>query len=107
MPPGDRSSGPLERFAAEAIGLDPEQDETATRTTLFLRLRDHDFLPDPLQHQAILALAGRAVAPGSTLIEEVAEAEECRLHAEVEHYAAEFFEVIFADSAITYLLTFD
>jgi hypothetical protein len=93
MPPGDRSSGPLERFAAEAIGLEPALDESATRVALFLRLRDHDFLPDPLQHQAILALAGRAVVAGSVLLEEIADAEERRLHAEVEQYAAEFFDV--------------
>jgi hypothetical protein len=104
MPPGDRLQGPLQRFAAEAIGLDPEQDESATRTTLFLRLRDHDFLPDPLQHQAILALAGRAVVAGSTLLEEVAEAEERRLHAEVEQYAAEFFEVPVASRVDRYRL---
>jgi hypothetical protein len=104
MPPGDRLKVPLERFAAEMVGLETTLDESATRAALFGKLRDHDFLPDPLQHQAILALAGRPVVGGSVLLEALAEAEGRRLHVEVEEYAADFFGLPVASRVDQYRL---
>ena len=93
MTPGDRLEGPLERFAAEVVGLEQRPDEADTLAALFRKLRDDDFLPDPLTHEALLALAGRPVESGSLLGEEAAAAEERKLHAEVEQFASEFFAI--------------
>jgi hypothetical protein len=90
MTPGDRSLG---QFAAEVVGLKPADNEGETIAALFRKLQDEDFLPDPLTHQALLALAGRPIESGSLLSEEAAASEQRRLHDEVERFASEFFEI--------------
>jgi hypothetical protein len=92
-PPGESPHS----FAAELVGLEPGTSASDTVATLFRRLRDDDYLPDPLTHEALLALAGRPVAQGSLLLEEAAAADERRHFAEIERFAAKFFEIPIAE----------
>ena len=93
MGPGDPPRRPLSRFAADVVGLKVDANDGDAPAALFRKLRDDEFLPDPLSHEALLALAGRPVGPGSLLAEEARDAEEGRLLAEIERLAAEFFSI--------------
>jgi hypothetical protein len=93
MPPGDPPGDSFILFAAGVIGLEPGPDPAETRSALFRKLLDDDFLPDPLAHEAILALAGRPLTQGSLLAEEASEAERRRLHRDVEQFASAFFDL--------------
>ena len=93
MSPGEPLGGPFGPFAADLVGLEPVSTAADSTAALFRKLRDDDFLPDPLTHEALLALAGRPVGAGSLLAEEAAGAEEQRHLAEVERFAADFFAI--------------
>jgi hypothetical protein len=95
MGPGEKPRTSLERFAAEQIGFDDPENSAETIAGLFRKLRDDDFLPDPLAHDAILALAGRPLPLklDSMLFREGSHIKECELHAKVEQFAAEFFTI--------------
>jgi hypothetical protein len=87
MPPGDDRRSPTWRFAFDLV-----EPVDASIAALGRKLVDHDFLPDPLAHEAIRALAGRTMPEGSLLLEALDRAEERRLHDEVNAFAAGFFD---------------
>ena len=93
MSPGEPPGGPFGPFAADLVGLEPGPTGADPTAALFRKLRDDDFLPDPLTHEALLALAGRPVGPGSLLAEEATAVDERRHLAEVERFAADFFAI--------------
>ena len=88
---GDAPPGSLRRFAAGSVGLGDEVPEAEIPGFLFRKLRDEDFLPDPVGHEAMLALAGRASVGGSLLAEEAKRLDERRLADEIEEFADGFF----------------
>ena len=97
MSPGEPLGGPFGPFATGLVGLEPGLAGPDATAALFRKLLDDDFLPDPLTHEALLALAGRPVGPGSLLAEEAASAEELRLVADIEEFAAGFFAIPVAE----------
>ncbi len=91
MAPGEDPDPPVERLAAERLGVGLGATSREVRSTLFRRLRDADFLPDPSVHEAMLILSGREAGPLLHLAEDVARAEEARLREVVEDFASHFF----------------
>jgi hypothetical protein len=90
MTPGDDSAGrpPLERFAAEWLGLKQEG-----RADLLRRIAEEDYHPALMVHEAARAVGGRPVPRSTWLAEEAARAEAARLGDEVERFAAGFFAI--------------
>ena len=100
MPPGEptrrnRRSNDSRPNSWGSIDRDLPDDDDGR--ALFRKLRDDDFLPDPVSHEALLALAGRPVSHESQIRQEAADLQERRLHAAVERFAAEFFSIPVAD----------
>lgn len=86
MATGDGPPSRLRDAADRMLGLDPGAPE-ASRVAVLRRLRDADFLPDPDTHVAVTARSGHGV-PAPRV--EAAEGE--WLRAEVESFAADFFD---------------
>ena len=78
------------RFAAGLLGIATDATGQAPLGALLRRLDDHDYLPDPLAHEALLTLAGLPAGP--LLRETVAEAQRRRLAREVEGFASRYFD---------------
>jgi hypothetical protein len=78
------------RFAADLLGIAPDVTGQGPLGALLRRLDDHDLLPDPLAHEALLALAGRPAGP--LLRETAAEAERRRLTREIHAFAGRYFD---------------
>jgi hypothetical protein len=96
MTPGDDSrAGELRRFASFVVELRKPQIPSLSeaQATLFRKLRDDDYLPAPVAHEALLALAGRPVGDQSLLAEEADAFEDYRLNIEVDRLASDFFAI--------------
>lgn len=87
MATGDRPEPSLKPFAAEFLGGALDEDQAS----LLGRLRDDNFFPDTVTHDAIRVLCDLPVGASSWLGEESTRREEARLRDEVERFAADFF----------------
>ena len=74
MAHGEDPGAPVARLAAELLGVDREAAFRESLSTLFRRLRDDDFIPDPSLHEAMLILSGRPVGARSRLSEDAVRA---------------------------------
>jgi hypothetical protein len=94
MEPGELARRSIDAIAAEWVGFQGETPMSGMIAGLCRKLRDDDFLPDPMAHEAIRALAGRKIqAEDSMLHQQAALRNRRRLHDAVEEFAEEFFGI--------------
>jgi hypothetical protein len=90
---GEPRRNPADGLAARLVGLDGSLGPTVSIAALCRKLRDEEFLPDPLVHEALLTMAGQPIRGDSLLAEQAEMIHERRLHDAVEEFAAEFFSI--------------
>lgn len=88
-----RPAPDLRPIAADLLGIDPETPAGVAQASLLRRLADHGFAPDPMTVDAVRVLSGQRVAPFGDLESALRISCEEQRSAEVEAFAAEFFDV--------------
>lgn len=77
---------PVVRFAARTLGLEPGIPPDEVRAALLQRLRDEDYVLDPVSHEAVLVCSGRPESLAPRLAEAAA-------RAEFEAFTAAYFDL--------------